>query len=79
MGLSPLDRYAFDCRGWLRFDDVVDGGTVAALRRAIADQRLAPPGDAKTPNYTSASTAGVWDTVLPYGALPKNSASARRR
>jgi len=44
VGLSPLDRYAFDCRGWLRFDDVLDGGAVAALRRTIAEQRLPPPG-----------------------------------
>ena len=45
MRLTPLDRYTFDCRGWLRFDDVLDAATVAGLRQVIAGQRLAPPED----------------------------------
>ena len=45
MRLSALDRYAFDCRGWLLFADVLDPATVAHLRQAIADQDLPVPGD----------------------------------
>lgn len=43
-GLRPLDRYAFDCRGWLLLEDVLDRATVAELRSAIAAQGLPGPG-----------------------------------
>ncbi len=42
--LSPLDRYAFDCRGWLLFDDVLDAATGGTLREALAAQNLPVPG-----------------------------------
>ncbi len=44
VGFSALDRYAFDCRGWALLDDALDAATVAALRNAIAAQRLHRPG-----------------------------------
>jgi hypothetical protein len=43
--LLPLDRYAFDCRGWLLFEDVLGAGAVARLRGVIAAQHVAEPGD----------------------------------
>lgn len=42
--MRPLDRYAFDCRGWVRFDGVLDPKAVSKLREAIAARRLPPPG-----------------------------------
>jgi ectoine hydroxylase-related dioxygenase (phytanoyl-CoA dioxygenase family) len=42
--LSDLDRYSFDVRGYLLFEDVLDRTTVAALRAAIDARRL-PPAD----------------------------------
>lgn len=44
MAFTALDRYAFDCRGWILQEDVLDADTVALLRRAIAAQALARPG-----------------------------------
>ena len=44
MPFSALDRYAFDCRGWVLQEDVLDAATVSSLREAIAEQRLPPPG-----------------------------------
>ena len=44
MALSALDRYTFDVRGFLVFEDALDPGTVAAARRAIAEQGLSAPG-----------------------------------
>jgi hypothetical protein len=41
---SALDRYVFDCRGWVRFDAVLTAQEVAGLRAAIARQHLDPPG-----------------------------------
>lgn len=41
--LSPLDRYAFDTRGFLLWESVLPAATVHALRSAIADQDLQPP------------------------------------
>jgi ectoine hydroxylase-related dioxygenase (phytanoyl-CoA dioxygenase family) len=38
--LSPLDRYRFDVRGYLVFEDVLDRKTVARLRSAIDAQAL---------------------------------------
>ena len=42
-GLSDLDRYAFDARGFLVFEDVLDTATVGALREALSAQDLPPP------------------------------------
>jgi Phytanoyl-CoA dioxygenase (PhyH) len=42
--LSSLDRYTFDLRGYLLFEHVLDGSTIARLRAAIDKQRL-PPAD----------------------------------
>jgi hypothetical protein len=42
--LSALDRYAFDTRGYLLFEDALDAATVSDLREAVAAQGLAPPG-----------------------------------
>lgn len=44
-GLSSLDRYAFDLRGYLLFEQVLDDRTVTRLRAVIDDQHL-PPADA---------------------------------
>lgn len=44
MKFSALHRYLFDCRGWVLFEDVLDGGDVAALRDAIAAQDLPRAG-----------------------------------
>jgi ectoine hydroxylase-related dioxygenase (phytanoyl-CoA dioxygenase family) len=41
---SALDRYAFDCRGYVCFDDVLDARTVTVLRDAIGAQELPPAG-----------------------------------
>jgi hypothetical protein len=41
---SAVDRYAFDCRGWVRFDAVLDGRAVRELRDAIERQHLPAPG-----------------------------------
>ena len=41
--LSALDRYQFDTRGYVLFEDVVDRATTAALRRAIAGRDLPEP------------------------------------
>jgi ectoine hydroxylase-related dioxygenase (phytanoyl-CoA dioxygenase family) len=43
-GLSPLDRYTFDLRGYLVFDQVLDRPMVARLRTAI-DKVGLPPAD----------------------------------
>ena len=43
--LSALDRYAFDARGYLLFEDALDAATVTALRDAIAAQELPRPGE----------------------------------
>lgn len=43
--VTQLDRYAFDCRGWLVFEDVLDRPTVERLRQAIARRHLPEPGD----------------------------------
>lgn len=45
MGLTPLQRYTFDLRGYVLVEDVLSPATTRTLRRAIADQGLAPPGD----------------------------------
>jgi hypothetical protein len=42
--LSPLDRYTFDLRGFLLFEDVLDRRTVEHLR-AVIDQQKLPPAD----------------------------------
>ena len=42
--LSPLDRYAFDTRGFLLWESVLPAATVGALRTAIEAQELAPAG-----------------------------------
>ena len=42
--LSPLDRYRFDVRGYLVFEDVLDAATLSRLRSAIDAQAL-PPAD----------------------------------
>lgn len=42
--MRPLDRYVFDCRGWVVLDGVLTAGQVAELRGAIDAQRLARPG-----------------------------------
>jgi hypothetical protein len=44
VGFSALDRYAFDCRGWVLQEDVLDPPTVATLRDAIAAQGLPRAG-----------------------------------
>src|SRR5262249_16692196 len=44
-GLSALDRYTFDLRGYLLFEAVLDRRTVARLRDAIDVQRLPPADD----------------------------------
>jgi hypothetical protein len=41
---SSLDRYLFDCRGWVRVPGLLSGAQVAELRSVIAAQRLPPPG-----------------------------------
>jgi hypothetical protein len=41
---SALDRYVFDCRGWVLFEAVLSPGQVAELRQSIGAQNLAPPG-----------------------------------
>jgi hypothetical protein len=41
-GLTALDRYTFDVRGYLLHEDVLDRRTVARLRTAIDAQRLLP-------------------------------------
>lgn len=43
-GMRPLDRYAFDCRGWLLLEGVLDRSTVRALREAVDAQELGRPG-----------------------------------
>jgi hypothetical protein len=43
-GLRPLDRYTFDLRGYLVFEDVLSRRAVARLRGAIDAQGL-PPAD----------------------------------
>jgi hypothetical protein len=43
-GLRPIDRYTFDVRGYLLFDQVLDRRTVARLRQLIDAQGL-PPAD----------------------------------
>lgn len=42
--LTELDRYTFDLRGYLLFENVLDGNTVGRLRDAIGRQGL-PPAD----------------------------------
>jgi hypothetical protein len=42
---TAVDRYAFDCRGWVLIEHVLDQATVGTLRRVIADQGLPPPGE----------------------------------
>jgi len=44
--VQPRDRYAFDCRGWVVFEDVLSTREVAELRAAIAAQGLPLPGPA---------------------------------
>lgn len=44
-GLSALDRYALDVRGFHLFEDVLDAAAVGALRDALAAQDLPEPGD----------------------------------
>ena len=44
MRFSSLDRYTFDCRGWVRFEDVLSPGEVAELRQAVAAQKLPRAG-----------------------------------
>ncbi|MGH9226341.1 MAG: phytanoyl-CoA dioxygenase family protein [Acidimicrobiales bacterium] len=44
MRFSPLDRYVFDCRGWVLFEDVVAAAEVAELRDAIAARQLPRAG-----------------------------------
>ncbi len=43
-GLRPLDRYTFDVRGYILFEQVLDRRTISKLRSAIDEQRL-PPAD----------------------------------
>ena len=43
--LSPLDRYAFDARGYLVWEGVLPPATVETLRRAISEQSLPPAED----------------------------------
>lgn len=43
-GLGALDRYTFDVRGYLLFEDVLAPSTVAELRDAVAARGLPPPG-----------------------------------
>jgi hypothetical protein len=43
-GLTPLDRYTFDLRGYLLFQGVLDQKLVARMRAVIDNQRL-PPAD----------------------------------
>jgi hypothetical protein len=42
--LSDLERYSFDVRGYLLFENVLDRATVSALRAALDARRL-PPAD----------------------------------
>jgi Phytanoyl-CoA dioxygenase (PhyH) len=42
VGLSAIDRYTFDVRGYLVFEDGLDRATVDTARRAIAAQGLVP-------------------------------------
>lgn len=44
MGLSALDRYRFDVSGFVLIEDLLDASQVRALRRAIEDHGIAPPG-----------------------------------
>ncbi|MGH3370713.1 MAG: phytanoyl-CoA dioxygenase family protein, partial [Nocardioidaceae bacterium] len=44
MGLSELDRYRFDVSGFVLFHDVLDPSKVRALRLAIDDRGIDPPG-----------------------------------
>lgn len=43
---SALDRYVFDCRGWVLVPGVLSPAEVGSLRAAIAQQGLARPGAA---------------------------------
>lgn len=43
-GLRPLDRYTFDLRGYILFEDALNARTTARLRSIIDAQRL-PPAD----------------------------------
>lgn len=45
MGLTPLQRYSFDLRGYLLIEDVLDRAALGALRQTIAAQRLPAPGE----------------------------------
>ena len=45
MHLTPLQRYAFDVRGYLLIADVLGRAEVSALLRAVGDQRLPRPGE----------------------------------
>ena len=45
MRFSALDRYTFDCRGWVAFPGVLDRAAVADLRAAVDAQDLAPAGE----------------------------------
>ena len=44
MRFSALDRYTFDCRGWVLLPGVLDRRAVAELRAAIEAQDLSPAG-----------------------------------
>jgi hypothetical protein len=44
-GLTTLDRYRFDVRGYLLFEDALDRPTVARLRSAIEAQSLPAPDE----------------------------------
>lgn len=44
MGLSPLERYRLDVAGHVVLEDVLDAASVAALRAAIEEHGLDPPG-----------------------------------
>lgn len=43
--LTPLERYAFDTRGYLLFADVLPAATIDRLQRALAGQNLPPAGE----------------------------------
>lgn len=44
MSLSALDRYRFDLSGYLLLEDVLSAPEVSALRAAIAEHGIDPPG-----------------------------------
>jgi hypothetical protein len=63
--LKPLDRYTFDLRGYLLFEDVLDEATLARLRAAIDRQGLPPADDTiERQRFGHNGDLFVWDQVF---------------